>query len=206
MSDTETVTVDTANSSDPTVPNVGSPVVSPTPEAEVVTSDAGEGAPPADSDEAKARRGRGGLEAEVKRVCDSFVNGTLTVPENELLTPHRIAKAIKEGGSEKASTGAVAAVLARWKEYGYAVLNEKPLAFTDYTDAARDEGLTALKAASAERKRAARAAAKAAEASAAPAAPAAPVEADPTPAPEAEQPADSYPTGSDTEQNVTQTV
>lgn len=169
MSDTQTVSVDTDLNSDPTVPNVGSPVVDPTPEAEVVTADAGEGTPPADADEAKARRGRGGLEAEVKRTCDAFVNGTLTVPEGELLTPHRIAKNIKESGSEKASTGAVAAVLARWKEYGYAVLNEKPLAFTDYTDAARDEGLTALKAASAERKRAARAAAKAAEAPAQPA-------------------------------------
>lgn len=123
----------------------------------------------------KGRRIRGALEADVKRVCDEFVTGLVALPEGELLTPHRIAKIVKDtiGDPEYSpSTGAVAAVLVRWKAIGFASLNEKPMAFLDYTDAGRTEGLTALKAASAEGKRAERKAAKAASTPAAPETPA----------------------------------
>lgn len=128
-------------------------------------------APPA-AEEApdKNRRGRGDLEHDVKLTCDKFVTGTLVLPEGQTLTPHRIAKHIKESDSldEAPSTGAVAAVLDRWaNDYNFAVVNDKPKAFVDYTDAGRAEGLTALKQKAHDAKKAARAAAKAAEAAAA---------------------------------------
>ncbi len=120
---------------------------------------------PTEASAPKVHRGRGGLEAEVKRICDEFVTGKFALPEGEVLTPHFIAKRIKEdeGTDEAPSTGAVAAALDRWAEIGFAEITEKPKAFVDYTEAGRDQGLTTLKAASAERKRAIRSAAKAAE-------------------------------------------
>lgn len=93
------------------------------------------------------RRARGYLESDVKRVTDRFAEGVLTVEDGKLLTPHRIAKAIKELDSLEAapSAGAVTATLKRWKEIGFADVNDAPLAFTGYTALGLSEGLTALK-------------------------------------------------------------
>lgn len=134
-------------------------------EAQAPEATASTEAPAAD----KPKRGRGALEAEVKKVCDEFAIGGLKLDDGELLTPHRIGKIISDRGGVEVSTGAVAANLDRWKEIGFVVLNDKPVAFLDYTDAGRSEGLAALKAAASERKRAARKAAKDAEKAAAPA-------------------------------------
>lgn len=119
------------------------------------TSEASEAAPtsddPAEATEAetedKVRRGRGLLEVDVKSVTDAFVQGQVTLGEGDLLTPHRIGRQIKERDSlDKApSTGAIVNVLKKWSDIGFAVVNDKPLAFTDYTDAARSQGLSALK-------------------------------------------------------------
>lgn len=142
-----------------------------------------------DSAEAKARRGRGELEADVKTICDQYVTGGLVLPEGDHLTAHKIANNIKalHTLTEPPSSGAVTAVLERWKEIGYADLNDKPKAFKDYTDAGRTEGLTALKAKAAEEKRANRAATKLAAKSAAPA-PAETAPADSAPATEGSEP------------------
>lgn len=157
---------------------------------------AGEPAPtpppaPADEPEAKTnRRGRGELEADVKVICDQFVTGAIALGEGEFLTAHKIANRVKElrALEDPPSSGAVTAVLERWAEVGYATLNEKPKAFSDYTDAGRTEGLTALKAKRAEEKRSERAATKLAnKAAAAAAAPA------PETAPEAAPSSDQEP-------------
>lgn len=119
---------------------------------------------PAQPESDKARRQRGGLELEVKSVTDSFATGNFKLPEGQLLTPHRIATAIASTqGVEKPSVGAVAGVVRRWSEVGYATVNDKPFAFLDYTEDARTIGLSALKQRAAEAKASAKAAAKAAE-------------------------------------------
>jgi len=101
----------------------------------------------ADADQ-KERRTRGGLEADVKVITDRFVTEDIVLPEGQSLTPHRIGKAIKDfnGLDQAPSTGAVAAVLARWEKIGFAEIDDKPLAFIDYTEAGRQKGLSALKA------------------------------------------------------------
>lgn len=98
---------------------------------------------PADDD---TRRGRGGLEADVREITNAFVQGEITLPDGALMTPHRISALIESRLGAKASTGATSNVLKRWYDIGFCAVNEKPLAFIDYTDAARLEGLTALKA------------------------------------------------------------
>lgn len=125
----------------------------PTPEAEP-TSDPAEAPEPSTPDandgetaEDKVRRGRGLLEVDVRSVTDAFAKGEITLAEGELLTPHRIGRQVKDRDSlDKApSTGAIVNVLKKWGEIGFAVLNEKPLAFLDYTNEARNDGLSALK-------------------------------------------------------------
>lgn len=133
--------------------------------------------PPADAEgesaPEKSRRPRGWLETDVKSITDKFVTGeiTLTPKEGEtevFLTPHRVAKLVKEmdGLDEAPSTGAVAAVFNRWVECGFIETHSKPFAFKDYTEAGREQGLTALKDARKAKAKEARAAAKQAEASA----------------------------------------
>lgn len=114
----------------------------------------------------KVRRGKGNLEADVKGICDAYAKGDITLADGEYLTPHRIGKLIHERLAEPTpSTGAVAACLKRWVDYGYIVVNEKtPFAFIDFTDAARTEGLAALKTKFKEAAKAAKAAAASASA------------------------------------------
>lgn len=117
-----------------------------------------------DTAEKAPRAPRTDLEADIKKVCDDFVLGTITVPEGKHLTPHVIAQHVmaNRGNDTKVSGGAVAAALARWAEIGYVTIWPKPVAFVDYTDAGRTEGLSALKRAHSARRSAARAAEKAA--------------------------------------------
>ena len=116
----------------------------------------------------RGRAPRTTLESDVKTICDSFVVGSFTLPAGKLLTPHTIAGAVMSSRTDDTvvSGGAVAACLARWGEVGYVVLNAKPIAFLDYTDAGRTDGLGALKRAHSGRLSAARAAMKDAAAAA----------------------------------------
>lgn len=125
------------------------------------------------------RRPRGWLETDVKAITDAYVQGQIDLGEGKFLTPHRLALLVKERDSldEAPSTGACAAVLDRWVEYGFCDLHETPKAFKDYTEAGRTEGLTALKEKRSADRKATRAAAKEAEKAAA-----APAPADPAPA------------------------
>jgi hypothetical protein len=132
-------------------------------EAETPTEPVNDEADPETATESAARRGRGALELSIKEVTDAYATGQITLGEGELLTPHRIANEIAKRGEPKPSPGAVAACLGRWLDVGYIVANEKPFAFKDYTEAAVNEGLAALKAAASERRKAEKAAAKAEE-------------------------------------------
>lgn len=118
------------------------------------------------------RRPRGTLEDDVKVITDKFVAGDLALPDGATLTPHFIGRAMKELDTLESapSTGAVNAVLIRWRDCGYATMTEKPFGFADYTLAARTEGLAALKATASAGRRATRQAARAAEKAAVPAA------------------------------------
>jgi hypothetical protein len=111
-------------------------------------------------DGTRTRAPRTNLETDVRVVCDAFVTGTLVLPEGKLLTPHAIAGAVMANRNDgsKVSGGAVAACLLRWNEIGYITTSAKPVAFLDYTDAGRTDGLGALKRQHSERLAAARAA------------------------------------------------
>ena len=127
--------------------------------------------------EKKERRPRGWLEHDVKQITDKFVTGEIVLEgkpakdgeeaksETLYLTPHRVARLVKDldGLEEAPSTGAVAAVFARWEKLGFALFRLKPYAFLDYTDEAKDKGLTAMKEAASDSKKAARKAVRDAE-------------------------------------------
>ena len=117
-----------------------------------------------DTAEKASRAPRTNLEADIKKVCDDYVLGSITLPEGKHLTPHMIAQHVmsNRGNDAKVSGGAVAAALTRWAEIGYITIWPKPVAFIDYTDAGRNEGLSALKRSHSARRSAARAAEKAA--------------------------------------------
>lgn len=167
---------------DPDITEVPAEAVAPAPHeapyvappTEPATDVDAEPAPAADTTAAEPvkapRRARTELESRVKAVTDAFVSGSVPLGDGEALTPHRIAKRLEDepGNEGKVSTGAVASVLSRWEAYGFAKLTPKPLAFVDYTDEGREEGLTALKEAATKAKREQKAAIKAAEAPATP--------------------------------------
>ncbi len=110
------------------------------------------------------RRARGRLEDHVRDVCDQIVTGAVTLPEGAAnWTPHRLAAAIKErfpGSGVEPSTGAIADTLKRWRDLGFAEVEEGPLSFIDYTDEGRQQGLTELKEQARQRRLADRRAAK----------------------------------------------
>lgn len=107
------------------------------------------------------RRARGMLEDLVREVCDLIAEGKLVLDDEDARwTPHRLAREIGQrypGSGVAPSTGAIADNLKRWRDLGFAEVTEDPLAFVDYTDAARSEGLTALKEQARQRRSAARA-------------------------------------------------
>lgn len=120
----------------------------------------------ADSDEKKldkrtdadARRGRGALEALVVSVTDAFEAGKVELPEGKTLTPQRIANIIGEKpGEDKPSGGAVAAILKRWDDAGYALTHAKPYAFKAVSARGKKQGLEDLKEKLHEKKKAERA-------------------------------------------------
>jgi hypothetical protein len=124
-------------------------------EAEATEPDA---QPAGDAAETKVRAERTDLEGDVKAVTDDFTTGAFKIEEGEALTPHAIAKEIgKRRGAEKPpSTGAVSAAFDRWKKIGFAVIEEKPKRFVDYTEEGRANGLSAMKEQAAAAKKAAK--------------------------------------------------
>lgn len=128
-----------------------------------------------DTSEPTVRRQRGRLEDLLREVCDAIVAGNVTLAEGQLWTPHRLAVQIGlryPGSGVKPSPGAIADNLKRWSAIGFAVTQDKPLAFIAFTPEAASQGLDALKKAHRANKSAER---KASKATAAPA---------PTPDPE----------------------
>jgi hypothetical protein len=108
--------------------------------------------------DAEARRARGGLEKLVVSVTDAYDEGKVDIGD-KTLTPTRIAKIIGEKpGEDEPSAGAVAAILSRWDEMGYALTHEKPFAYKRVSAAGKKKGLEALKEAFKEKKKAERAA------------------------------------------------
>ena len=85
----------------------------------------------------------GWLQNAILDICEGFADGKIDT-EGKPLTPHRIAKLVEAAGKPLPSSGAVAACLARWDEYGFAVLNEKPVAFKRFTPAGKKKGLTEM--------------------------------------------------------------
>jgi hypothetical protein len=106
-------------------------------------------------------RERGSLELDVKSVTDAFAAGKIELPEGKTLTPHRISQLIASRDDVEApSTGAVSNVIKRWNEIGFALTDEKPLAFRRYSAKGEKDGLETLKAKAKEKAKAERAAAK----------------------------------------------
>lgn len=103
--------------------------------------------PAAAAEGGKKRAERTDLEGDTKGVTDDFVTGKFKLPEGkENLTPHAIAQEIgRRRGTKAPSTGAVSAVFVRWEKIGFAKIGTRPVRFLDYTDAAREKGLNALK-------------------------------------------------------------
>lgn len=109
------------------------------------------------------KRPRGAMEELMREVCDQIALGVKTLPDGEFWTVARIANLIHAefpGSGVKPSVGAVADNLRRWGDIGFAVINEKPLAFVDFTQEGRAHGLSALKARAAEERKAERLAAR----------------------------------------------
>lgn len=94
------------------------------------------------------RRERGQLEQLVLEVCKRIDNGGIATEAGKPWTPHRLAQevlAAYPGAGANPSTGAISDTLKRWEGYGFAQIGHEPLAFIDFTDAARQKGLQALK-------------------------------------------------------------
>ena len=85
----------------------------------------------------------GWLQDAILKVCTDFADGNVDTG-GKPLTPHRIAKLVEAAGNPLPSSGAVAACLARWKEYGFAVIEEKPVSFKRLTPAGKKKGLEAM--------------------------------------------------------------
>lgn len=85
----------------------------------------------------------GWLQDAILDICTQFADGKIDT-EGKPLTPHRIAKLVEATGKPLPSSGAVAACLARWDTYGFAVLNEKPVAFKRFTPAGKKKGLAEM--------------------------------------------------------------
>ena len=162
MSDTYTVDPVATSDDDLTPETVVEPEYVPedeTPEAPVVPASPAKATP---------------LEPDLKAALDDIVTGALVLAEGKSATPYVLAGIIGERRGNRPSTGAVADAMQRWASVGFITLAEKPMAFVDYTEAGRTEGLTALKRQSRSRRSAARKAerdAAKAEVEAAPVAP-----------------------------------
>lgn len=104
------------------------------------------------------------LESDMRAVLDGVVTKRVALPEGKQATPHVISVLVEQhrgrGPAGRPSSGAVAAALSRWEKIGFAQISEGPVAFIDYTDEARNVGITELKRRNREAAKAARAAAK----------------------------------------------
>lgn len=111
------------------------------------------------------KRPRGALEELMRELCDGISRGIHQLPEGEMWTVARLATALHDtypASGVRPSVGAVADNLKRWHRIGFAIINERPLAFVDFTERARSVGLSALKAEAADAQRIERSAKRAA--------------------------------------------
>ena len=158
MSDTDIQETSTAEVAQSVVPvsdqpsEDGAPITAPEPPvAAAVAADADGVGPAAPADTTSntpvARAAASDLEGDLRKVLDDYVSGVYQLPEGSLPTPHTLAAEIarRRADGKKVSSGAVSDALRRWVEIGFATLSTKPTAFVDYTDAARNLGLSALK-------------------------------------------------------------
>jgi hypothetical protein len=107
------------------------------------------------------RKPRGAMEEQLRETIAALVAAG---DERQLTTALLADETFKrhQGTGVKPSTGAIADNLKRWAKIGYCTINEKPLAFLCFTEAAATEGLAALKEKGRAAGKATRAAAKAA--------------------------------------------
>lgn len=85
------------------------------------------------------RKAHGELEQQVLEACDKWVK----MGSPGLLVPSLIAKIIDPDNLP--STGAIAAVLGRWAELGFAVMGQKPIRFVGYSEEGETLGLWVMK-------------------------------------------------------------
>lgn len=93
------------------------------------------------------RSARGELESWVRQATDMWVVESALDPNwKHVCTPAWISEEIaKEHGVKAPSTGAVTAVLDRWRVIGFAYVERGPLRLLGYTEAGKEIGLEALK-------------------------------------------------------------
>lgn len=99
------------------------------------------------------RRPRGFLNTDLRLLCNKVVTGELAAVNEDgepyrKITPAIARKLLTEfDGLDKEdlpSTGAIAAVFKKWERIGYAVCDEAPYGFVDFTDEGRRLGFDEL--------------------------------------------------------------
>ena len=92
----------------------------------------------------KALHGTSWLQDQILDVVEKITTGEIELPEGKTATPHVLAKIVQEirGDEKPPSTGAVSAVLARWKANGFILTHDKPVAFKSFSAQGKKIGLT----------------------------------------------------------------
>jgi hypothetical protein len=91
------------------------------------------------------KHGSGWLQNEILEIVESITTGEIDLPEGKLATPHVLAKIVAaRRGEDAPSTGAVAAVLHRWRDLGFINVHAKPFAFKAFSAAGQTHGLAGL--------------------------------------------------------------
>lgn len=92
------------------------------------------------------RRQRGGLEADICRVFDLWLEGKIDL-DGKPLTPHRVGKELIKIDSltHKPSTGGISLAMDRFVKAGFIKTRRRPFAFLDYTDRGRELGWEQLR-------------------------------------------------------------
>lgn len=93
---------------------------------------------------ASGRRARGELENLLDFVCKRWLMTGTVQDKPELCTAEWLATAVEELDERPVSTGAVHRVLHRWRDLGYAIVDEHPLRFISLTQQGMEIGLDEL--------------------------------------------------------------
>ena len=106
-----------------------------------------EGFDPDDYEDPPARLPRGYLALVVYNICVQYAARELTLDEGKFLTPYIVKKIIMDeqpGKLRPPSTGAIAAVFDRWREWDFATFRKNPYAFVAFTDKGKRLGLDGI--------------------------------------------------------------